>query len=63
VLGIDETVSAHWAELLARAGRPVPAIDSLLAATAARHGLVMATRNVRDFDALGVEVMSPWALP
>lgn len=61
VLGIDEAVSAHWAELLARAGRPVPAIDSLLAATAARHGLVVSTRNVRDFEGLGVEVWSPWS--
>lgn len=60
VLGIDEAVSTHWAELLARAGRPVPAIDSLLAATAVRHGLVVATRNVRDFEGLGVEVWSPW---
>lgn len=60
VLGIDEAVSARWADLLARAGRPVPAIDSLLAATAAQHGLVMATRNVRDFEALPVGVFSPW---
>jgi predicted nucleic acid-binding protein len=35
-------------------------MDALLAATAERHGLVMATRNVRDFDRAGVAVVNPW---
>lgn len=63
VLAVDGAVALRWAELLAAAGRPLPAIDSLLAATALRHGLVLATRNVRDFDFPGLAVHSPWATP
>lgn len=63
ILPIDERVADRWGRMLAEAGRPVPAVDSLLAATAATHGLVMVTRNVRDFEGLGVPVIDPWADP
>ena len=45
---------------VAVAGRPIPAVDSLLGATAAHHGLTMVTRNSKDFDNLGLEVLNPW---
>jgi hypothetical protein len=61
VLPIDQAVAARWARLLADAGRPLPAVDSLLAATALHHGLGLATRNVRDFEVGGLEVVSPWS--
>lgn len=61
VLTIDTAVAARWAQLLATAGRPLPAIDSLLAATALHHDLVVVTRNVRDFVMPGVAVLDPWA--
>lgn len=48
ILPIDATVADRWSRLIAKAGRPMPAIDSLLAATAAQHGLIFVTRNVRD---------------
>jgi len=60
VVKIDQVVCTHWAELLAAAGRPLPAIDSLLAASAVAHELVIATRNVRDFELPGVKVVNPW---
>lgn len=60
VLPVDAGVSERWADLLAKAGTPLPAIDSLLAATAAHAGLVVATRNVRDFERLDVKVFNPW---
>jgi hypothetical protein len=47
--------------MVAQAGRPLPAIDSLLAATAAHHDLSLVTRNVKDFTNLGVEVINPWS--
>ncbi len=40
--------------------RPVAAIDSLLAATAQQHGLILVTRHVRDVADLGVQVLNPW---
>ncbi len=60
VLTIDTAVATRWAHLLAAAGRPLPAIDSLLAATALQHDLVLVTRNLRDFDFPGLTVHSPW---
>lgn len=60
LLVVDAAVADRWGYLQARAGRPLPAIDSLLAATAMRHGLVFVTRNVRDVADLGVQVFNPW---
>jgi len=60
LLPIDELVADRWGRLVAAAARPVPAIDGLLAATAARHDLALVTRNVRDFSGLGVAVINPW---
>lgn len=61
VLDIDEAVAERWGRMLAEAGRPVPAIDSLLAATALQHDLRMVTRNAQDFIFSGLEVINPWA--
>lgn len=61
VLSIDERVADRWGYLVARAGRPVPAIDSLLAATALTHGLTLVTRNLRDFRYPGLAVVDPWS--
>ncbi len=60
VLPIDTAVAEAWGRLLAQAGRPLPAIDSLLAATALHHDLTLVTRNVRDFDGTGVPLINPW---
>ena len=61
ILPIDVQVADRWGRLVAAAGRPLPAIDSLLGATAAQHGLSMVTRNARDFADLGLDVINPWA--
>jgi predicted nucleic acid-binding protein len=61
VLSIDEQVADRWGQLVAAARRPLPAVDSLLAATALVHGLSMVTRNAKDFEGLGLEVINPWS--
>jgi len=43
-----------------KAGRRLPVMDSLLAATALAHGLTLATRNIHDFEAAGVALLDPW---
>lgn len=60
LLAVDAGVSDRWGRLQAQAGRPLPAIDSLLAATALHHGQVLVTRNSRDFVYPGLEVVNPW---
>ena len=60
VLAVDVAVADRWGRLVAQAGRPLPAIDSLLAATAAHHDLIFVTRNLRDVQGLGVQVLNPW---
>lgn len=60
ILPVDEPVSLAWGQLLADAGRPLPAIDSLIAATAVAHHLTLATRNTEDVAGTGVTVFNPW---
>lgn len=60
LLPIDAGVAHQWGQLLAEAGRSLPAIDSLLAATALHHNLVLVTRNLKDVAGLPVKVLNPW---
>ena len=60
ILPIDAAVADRWGRMVAQAGRPLPAIDSLLAATAEKHGLTLVTRNLRDVKGLAVQVINPW---
>ena len=60
VLSIDTAVAQRWGHLVAQAGRPLAAIDSLLAATALEHKLIVVTRNSKDFTGLPVQVINPW---
>jgi len=57
---LDWLVADRWGRLMAQVGRPMPAIDSLLAATAIHHGLKLVTRNACDFEFAGLEVINPW---
>ena len=43
-----------------RAGRPISNFDAQIAAIARSAGAAIATRNVTDYDACGVEVINPW---
>lgn len=62
ILTVELSVADRWGRLIARAGHPMPAIDSLLAATAIHHGLKLVTRNARDFEFDGLEVINPWQI-
>ena len=57
-LSIDADVAQTWGRLSAI--RSLPVADALIAATGLVHGLTVVTRNVRDFDGLGVPVLNPW---
>jgi toxin FitB len=64
VLPVDAPVCLRWGELqakLEKQGTPMPAIDSLIAATALQHQLTVVTRNTKDMEACGVNLLNPWA--
>ena len=63
ILVIDLPVILTWGRLIAKLegqGRALPAIDSLIAATALHHDLNLVTRNEKDFDGTDVAVINPW---
>lgn len=58
ILAIDTTVAQRCAAL--HVPRPRSDRDALIAATALVHGLTVVTRNVADFEDMGVGVFNPW---
>ncbi|MBV6424559.1 MAG: Toxin FitB [Steroidobacteraceae bacterium] len=61
LLPVDAAVADAWGRLQANAERTLPAVDSLLAATALHHHLRLVTRNTADFDVPGLETINPWS--
>ena len=65
VVDLNADTADVWAILLAelkRQGRSMPVKDSLIAATARQHGLIVATRNIGDFQYAGVTVFNPFEI-
>ena len=58
ILAIDTTVAQRCATL--HVPNPRSDRDALIAATAFVHGLTVVTRNVADFEGMGVGVLNPW---
>jgi len=58
ILDVTAPVAEAWGRL--RATGPLPVIDSLLAATALVHGLIVVTRDVAPFERVGVPWLNPW---
>jgi predicted nucleic acid-binding protein len=58
ILSVDGPVAELWGRLVAR--RPGSVIDTLMAATALVHGLVLVTRNVKDVAWTGVSYLNPF---
>lgn len=63
VVDLDAATARVWAKLLAelkRKGRAMPVKDSLIAATARQHHLVVATRNESHFRDAGIKIVNPF---
>jgi predicted nucleic acid-binding protein len=63
LLPIDHQTMLVWGRLVARLdsiGRPISAIDSLLAATALQWEYTLVTRNTSHFQNTGIELLNPW---
>ncbi|MEY4589818.1 MAG: hypothetical protein RL497_1894 [Pseudomonadota bacterium] len=59
VLPMDAATFRHWAQLMHGKSNTLYE-DAMIAATARQHHLVVVTRNVGDFKALGMEVLNPF---
>ncbi|HYU79290.1 MAG TPA: type II toxin-antitoxin system VapC family toxin [Vicinamibacterales bacterium] len=59
ILVVDQKVAEEWGRMNAVA--TLPAVDSLLAATARVHGLTLVTRNTKDVARTGVPCLNPFA--
>lgn len=60
ILPIDHFVAERWGTLQHEMNRPLPVIDSLLAATALHYHLDLVTRNTADFQYPPLRVIDPW---
>ena len=63
ILPFDSRAARAYADIVAMhrsAGRTVPPADCQIAAIARSRGMAVATRNVRDFDDIGIEIVNPW---
>lgn len=63
VLSFDEKAARRYGELRARRqglGRPMSVLDAQIAAIARANRFAVATRNVRDFEECGLELVNPF---
>ncbi len=63
IIGLDMAIVTTWGQVQGKAelaGRPMPAIDGLIAATGITHNCIVVTRNIRDMEQSGVELIDPW---
>lgn len=63
IYSIDLAVAESWGSIQGKAennGTPVASIDSLIAAVAQTHNLIVVTRNEKDFAATNVTILNPW---
>jgi len=63
-LSFDEGAARLYAQVAAsrtKDGRPIATEDGMIAAICVRSGAALATRNVADFEGLGLALIDPWA--
>jgi len=63
ILPFDDEAARVFAKIASgreAAGRPISQFDAMIAAIAQSHGAAVATRNARDFDRCGIQILNPW---
>jgi predicted nucleic acid-binding protein len=65
IIPVEGSVALSWGDLMAlakRSGRGLASMDGLIAATAIAHDLTLATRNTKDFEGFGIDIVDPWTV-
>jgi predicted nucleic acid-binding protein len=63
ILTLDRECAYAYGKVVAqreRRGRPIGILDGLIAAIAVVHGATLATRDIADFDHLGLDLINPF---
>jgi predicted nucleic acid-binding protein len=63
VLGFDAPAAALYGAIVSvreRLGAPIDGFHAQIAAICRLHAATLATRNVRDFEHTGIDVVDPW---
>lgn len=63
ILAFDAGAAKHYPVIVTRrdrAGLPIDGFDAQIASICARHDAALATRNLKDFESTGIEVLDPW---
>ncbi|MGH7916896.1 MAG: type II toxin-antitoxin system VapC family toxin [Candidatus Binataceae bacterium] len=63
ILAVDLGVADTWGVVMARSekkGHAMGSMDAFVAATAEAHDLTLVTRNIKDFEHVGISLMDPW---
>jgi toxin FitB len=63
IFPVTEAIAERWGHLAAAAkqdGLTLAVVDGVTAATALLYDLTLVTRNVKDFEGLGIDICNPW---
>ncbi len=66
ILAFDRIAAHYFGKLRAarrKVGKPINAMDALIAAIALANSMTLATRNTRDFEGLGLPIVNPFRVP
>ena len=63
IIPVEGPAALAWGDLMAlakRSGRGLASMGGLIAATAVAHQLTLATRNTKDFEGFGIDIIDAW---
>lgn len=64
VLPFDATAAMHYAPIASareQAGAPIDGFDAQIASICRTYQAALATRNLKDFEDTGIDIIDPWA--
>jgi len=65
ILDVNLDIAERWGLISAQAkmaGAPLAVVDGLMAATALHYNLILVTRNTKDVQVAGINMLNPWQL-